>query len=264
METLRERMEIERKKLRDKLAAGTSIIPPMTYTCATCQDIGLVRFDTDDLKHPMFGKLVPCPDCGQARKTPAFEDTSGLHPSERSLGWADLLKLDGRNIQDGECAVTRALHRGYGWVYLHGDYGLGKTLLLKVAVARCLQRGIHAIYTSTAEIMDELRAAYDATNPNEEALRRLNTFIHVPVLAVDEFEKVNETGFVQEKRFRLFDKRYERATRQEEGVTLFAANLAPEKVNDPALRDRLLDARFARVELTGASVRRVSDQLKKE
>lgn len=261
METMRERMEIERRKLKDRLASGTPIIPPVVYKCATCQDIGLVRFDTDDLRHPMFGKLVPCPDCGQARKTPAFEDASGLHPSERSLGWGELLKLDGRNIQDGERAVQRALHRGNGWVYLHGEYGLGKTLLLKIAVARCLQRGIYAVYTSTAEIMDELRAAYDTANPNEEALRRLNTFMHVPVLAVDEFEKVNETGFVQEKRFRLFDKRYERTTRQKEGVTLFAANLAPEKINDPALRDRLMDARFARVELTGASVRRVSDQL---
>ncbi len=65
--------------------------------------------------------------------------------------------------------------------------------------------------------------------------------------------RVNDTGWVDEKRFLLMDNRYVAALRQE-SVTIMAGNKAP-NLFDGYLWDRIRDGRFEIVKLSGESIR---------
>lgn len=166
-----------------------------------------------------------------------------------SLDWSDVLPVNG--IDRAVDAVRRTLSWGFGWVYLYGDYGLGKTLLLKIAIAQTLRTGETGAYVRMSEILDHLRAGFDDKLEGESA--RLNWWSEIPILAIDEFDKLRETGYGDERRFVLMDRRYELATAKR-GVTLIASNSAPEKLPG-YLYDRVRDGRFTMVEIDGQSLR---------
>lgn len=225
--------------------------------CAMCGGTQYLRQDVPQ-DHPLFGKLTACPDCNTQEGGQA---AGGLSSAELALTWDSVIDIPNQNTAAAVAAVRNALALGAGWVYLWGGYGLAKTQILKAAAAECLRAGKHTLYTQTGELMDFLRAAYDSESPDSSALALLAKYAGVAVLLIDEFEKVSETDFVNERRFRLLDKRYEMATRGGEGVTIFAANVPPEKLTDRALADRLRDERFAVIELQGASMRPVARSL---
>lgn len=246
-------------KMRDKLALGTENIPAVLYKCKTCNDVGLVRSGAP-WGHPMFGKLVSCPDCQQARNTERHEDTSGLRPEEYELNWSNLLGIEGNNIKGAIRAVKSTLRDGYGWVYLHGGYGLGKTDLLKIAVARAMKNGMHAIYIKAEYLLDNLRAGLK----NGEYDKLCAMYINVPVLAIDEFEKINPTEWGETRLFHILDDRWGRAVSYNpQGVTLIAANVPVDGIREGALRSRLRDERFIVYEVTGSDVRAVAKSLSK-
>jgi DNA replication protein DnaC len=158
------------------------------------------------------------------------------------------------SIANAKKTIQAALERGYGWVYLYGGYGTAKTTMLRVAVAESLRAGLDATYTRMVDMLDEIRAAYDHNKPQEEATRRIRRWMELPVLALDEIEKTQETGFIVERRFQILDHRYEAATRQRAGVTLIAGNVAPEKLGG-ALGSRIADGRFTVVHITAVDGR---------
>lgn len=251
--SLADKMEYYRRELKDKLKTGTDIIPPV-YACKTCEDKGVIRYDRDHT-HPMFGKLEPCPDC-HTQNTTALQDTSGLLPSDYARTWEDIKHLPGHNAYSIAKAVGVILLNGAGWCYLHGGYGLGKTDILKTATARAMQRGMHAIYTKSEHMLDHLRTSY-TTGEFEKVY---DTYIKVPILCIDEFEKLNHTEWSDVKLFHLLDERWQRAIAGE-GVTLLAANVPPEQIREGALVSRIRDERFSVLELKGADVRRVAKSL---
>ena len=76
-----------------------------------------------------------------------------------------------------------------------------------------------------AEILDHLREAFQSNSKVSES-SRLAWWAQLPVLAIDEFDRVRDTGYGQERRFVLMDRRYEGALRQE-NVTIMASNSDP-------------------------------------
>lgn len=217
---------------------------PAELPCQYCGGVKFVRYDlpTD---HPNFGKLLPCPEC--APKTGFWSDESGLLPEDRALTW-DAVKGVSASVVSAKAAIQAAMIAGYGWVYLYGGYGTSKTVLLRTAIAVSNWDGVTGVYTRMSDLFDTIRAAFDGANPQESAIRRLNWFSSVPVLAIDEVEKVSETAFVTERRFQLLDRRYDMATRQRQGVTLIAGNVPPSRL-DGAIASRIKDARFTVIEI---------------
>lgn len=225
--------------------------PAPIYTCKTCNDLGFVR-ENFPLDHPLFGRLIPCPDCSQ--RAGSVADEYGLLPADRSLSWEEILPLDS-SIDAAKVAIQQALAQGHGWVYLWGGYGVAKTAILKVAVAVSLRnQAAQAVYLRMSDLMDDIRSAYDAQKPQVEIQNKLRWFTGLPLLAIDEFEKVSETGFVEERRFQVLDARYEAATRQHYGITLIGANVPPEKLPG-ALASRINDERFTVVHITASDMR---------
>ncbi len=222
---------------------------PCEPDCSICGGSGWLRPNLP-VGHPEFGKLLMCPN-GTLLRLPNAE-RYGLTPDEaHTLDWSDV--LDRGNILKAVQAIQLALARQYGWVYLWGDFGQGKTLALKIAVAYTLRNRRFAAYVRMASVVENLRAAFDAQDPSIEAERRLEWWTDLPVLAIDEVDRLRQTAYAAEQQFLLLDRRYEQALRQR-AVTLLAANIPPDQLPG-YLADRVLDGRFAIVRLAGASAR---------
>jgi hypothetical protein len=210
-------------------------------TCPLCAGIGYIKNEA--------GKLEVCPNVDPFRMYTGKR--YGVEDGEREVTWAKIEPMN--NTLEGAAAVRRALTRGYGWVYLWGPPGIGKTLILKIAVAEYLRAHKMAAYTRMAEILDDLRAAFDTRNPSEESQTRLDWWANLPLLAVDEFDRVRATEYSSERRFLLMDRRYEQALR-EKSITILTSNSDP-KLLEPYLYDRIMDGRFEVVHIQGDSFR---------
>jgi len=216
-----------------------------------CKGLGWFRMELP-ITHPEFGKLIPCPNRPLDR---AVSSRYGLDEAEMGLTWDSVIP----GVSRGDQAVDKVravLSRGFGLVYLYGDHGQAKTLLLKAAVAQSVGAGVMARYATMGEILDDIRLAYDADNQNHEVSRRIKRWTSsLHLLAIDELERESETPWVNQRKFDLIDARHVQAIRGQ-SVTLIASNTAPEKLAS-ALYDRIMDRRHERVELRGASGRRI-------
>lgn len=217
--------------------------------CEICHGVGWVGLSSIPTDHPGFGKLYPCPNYRLAG------DRVGMEPDDMALSWSSLLEWS--NAKQGQAAVTETLQRGAGWVYLWGGPGLAKTLILKIAIAEALRQGKAAAYVRMTDLLDNLRSAYDEKNPSAEAERRLDFWREIPVLAIDEFDRANDTPWVKEKRFNLMDKRYQ-AAEKGKAVTLLSSNVDPANF-EAYLVDRIFDKRFVVLEMQGVSFRTITD-----
>ena len=120
----------------------------------------------------LVGKLEICEN---VCKNHIFENPEryGLTKSEMGLDWSYVL-----DISKGYQAVAKIRRlilpeSPKGFVYIHGDHGQAKTLMLKITVAMCAKRGIRAYYGKMSNLLDDIRLAYDSNNPNSELLRRV-------------------------------------------------------------------------------------------
>lgn len=220
------------------MARNTICVPG----CPECNGLGYVRGED--------GKLQVCSHVDPLTVYPL--ERYGLAQSEAALEWSAVKAINGGPV--AAAAVQETLQRGAGWVYMHGDPGLAKTLILKVAVATAIRERRQAAYVRMAEILDDLRGAFDKNNPSEESQRRLDWWSSIPLLAIDEFDRVNQTEYAKERSFLLMDRRYESAIRGKT-ITLMASNGDPDKM-DSYLVDRINDRRFTVVHMTGKSARR--------
>ena len=229
------------EKLRDQAPVKKEPV------CPICNGVRFLRKDVER-NHPEFGKIFPC-ECS----------SNDIYAQYANIPMNEIDTLDWSKVEDvGEAlkaarTVREVMERGYGWVYLWGGPGIAKSLILQIAVAMCVKNKQRATYISMSEILDDLRAGYDTDYPNMEAINRLKRWTGIPVLAIDEFDKVKGTEYITERRMRLMDERYVTATRQE-SVTLIASNDPPQAF-DGYIADRILDGRFYMVELTGKSMR---------
>lgn len=249
------------EKLRERIANSPRVSAPAVKRvddpgicspdCPFCGGSGWVREDVP-VGHYDFGKLKTCPNVDI--RVLIGDEKIGLYPDEiDGLSWDSVLPLDDSGAISAAETVKGVLARGWGWVYLYGDHGQAKSLILKIAVADAIRNKKFAGYANMAEILKNVRSAYDMTNPNAESEIRLDFWAGLSVLAIDEFERVNSTSWATEQRFLIMDERYSMALRRS-GITLIASNQSPNKL-DSWYRDRILDGRFHVIELRGESAR---------
>ncbi len=234
----------EAKRRREAEALGLC-----RFDCGYCGGVGYIRVDIGDGLMSNY-KVELCPNVNPFNV--GYGKRIGITEGEAAnLNFEEVLLING--IGEAVEAVQITLARGFGMVYLYGSFGLGKTLILKTAVAQSLRmgRGREAAYTRMVDILDNLRAAFDEPGGNEFA--RLNWWADLHTLCIDEFEKVRGTEYAEERRFSLLDERYEQAIRQE-GITIMASNTEPGSLPG-YLSDRVQDGRFFVVELKGRSLR---------
>ena len=217
--------------------------------CKVCGGLGWVMGDYE-ITDARFGKINPCPN---ADIFAIYGDKLGINKIDMRLTWKSLEKNG--NVIDAARRVYDALERGYGMVYLWGAAGTGKTRILKTAIAEWLRiTRRSAAYTAMSDVIDYLRASFDTANASEQAAARMDFYSTTPLLAIDEVDKMRGTEYANEKRFTLFDRRYELAAR-EQGVTLMASNSDPHDFLDDYLLSRIYDGRNIVIQMTGADAR---------
>ncbi len=219
--------------------------------CEICHGSGWMRVDVS-MDHPLFGKVLPCDN---APITHPYFDRFGLLPSEReNLNWQSLRNLD--NVLEAAEKTREIVKSGWGMVYLWGDNGKAKSLLLKICVADWLRkkRG-GAQFVMMADLLDDLRIALaDPDNGARQYRSRNEYWQGIPLLAIDEIDVMNHTEFATERRFIILDRRYERAMNEHESLTLMASNEPPDQL-PRSIYDRIRDGRNIIIRLTGESVR---------
>lgn len=217
--------------------------------CEKCGGVGYLRYDVP-WTHPLFGKLDLCPNVD--RWDLPYARRFGITKDEyKRMDWGSL--IDVGDTKAAARAIQRVLHKKHGWVYIWGSNGLAKTLMLKIAVARWLREEHEGAYARMAEILDHLRAAYNDDGGAPASEERLDWWATVPLLCIDEFDRLRQTEFADERRFLLMDKRYESALNRE-SVTILASEVAPSQLPG-YLADRVYDGRFEVIGMTGDSLR---------
>jgi DNA replication protein DnaC len=234
----------------------TSTVFKCDKNCSTCP--GYIRYERE-VGHPKFGKVYRCPKL--LREELFARGGGGLNADEvRELNW-NLVEpgiSDGHKARDAAVEITK---RGCGMLLIYGDFGQGKTLVLKIAVATALRAGKGASYGNMSAILDDIRLAFDEKDGQSSALsRRIASWSSLEVLAIDELDKVNQTPWARERIHQLLDQRYMMAVRGE-AITLISANFTQDGGLDDLdgyLASRLSDRRIGQViELKGPDARKV-------
>ena len=153
-------------------------------------------------------------------------------------------------------AITDFIKQPRGWVTLAGDYGTGKTTLIYAALNHLADRGIYGRYVMMPDLINDLRAALWQDQQTYTAkLHRIST---VPILALDELDKIRDSAFVDDVLYAIFLARYQE--RQRYG-TLIGYNLAGAERIPAFLASRIRDSRFQLIEMTGPDLRPIADRL---
>lgn len=199
-------------------------------------------------------KSYPCPVCnseGAALIVPSLFADSGLNAIEQ--GW-HLNYIDGMEGKDFALIEARKMlaktPTPNGWLTIFGDYGVGKTGILKALVAAFIRAGVKAKYIRAADYVSRLRSTFDDSSRTEEQVMREH--MRYTFLAVDEVDRVSDTEWARSAIFSLLDERYaSRFTL----ATAMATNQYPDRMGEQweYLMSRMTDG--VRVPVGGISLR---------
>ena len=206
--------------------------------CEICQGIGYYRMELA-MDHPKFGKLFPCPGWHEGIRHYNLERV-GVQETDLSRSWEDF-KLIG-NLEAVLDRVRTVLERGYGVIYLWGEFGTGKTSILKTAISWWIQeRTGLCSYVTMSDLIENIRESYDQEHPTTEKQERVKYYSDLDLLCIDEVDRVRSTEFMEEVKFSILDRRYQQSIYQV-GVTILTANVGPQMLDD-YLRSRIQDQR---------------------
>ena len=218
--------------------------------CPRCLGAGWGRMDVPTWS-PLFGRAIECPNADNSlayQQSHDMAERSRLSLTALGYRWTTMLHVS--HLNEAKRVVQETLDRQWGWVYLWGEPGPGKTHVLQTAVAECLSAGQPAVYITWPDLLDDLRHAI-----SREDDTRLEQWREVGVLAIDELGRAKETEWTSEVELKLLDHRYALSTAERRTVTLIASNDAPSAYNS-WLASRLTDARFACLEVKGLDMRK--------
>jgi len=217
-------------------------VPPSggILNCANCGDVGTVfaKQVTDRISLPLVqvGRhryhlsliSAPCPVCQGGALEQWLLVNSGL----------DGLVLEGKPMPEirvvdtppafGQAEAFSAawqilseLPAPKTWALFSGRFGTGKTHILAGIVNACRLAGLHARYVHSAGILDEIRETFDdrAARTTAEVVAE---YVRVPLLAVDELDRIRWSEWAETQLFHLLEARYQAGR-----STVFASNLGP-------------------------------------
>lgn len=240
--------------LEARIKPDSSVIAPVQEDdllcdpdCEFCHGTGFYRIPDLPIDHPNFGRVIECRGAKRKRYqrmllTGEVDARYGIIAEEmRELSWSSIKPPA---VAFGYIKPLILLYqRGWGMVTLLGTPGTGKTTFLKIFVTVALSDGLDAAYANTSRVLDNIRLAYDSQQAMTELELRTQWWAKLDVLSLDEFDKVNNTAWAQERLFNLIDMRYELAIRRK-GITVIASNHKSLDEFPPYIRSRLEDELF--------------------
>lgn len=230
-----------------------SLLPPDDIECDECWDAGFVLLSVPT-SDPRFGKAQPCGYCaGRRVNVDDLIAKSGVPVDDLDYSF-EFYKGKPPEKRDAAIQVYTMTKTGSGFAYISGDYGIGKSGLLKAASLEMCRNKKRTVYAEMGEILEwETSKFNDFVEAEEEENERFRRLKHAHFLALDELDKVNvDSPWVQRKIFGLINYRYKNRGNK---LTLIASNTMPGELPEALrwLQSRLKDA--VEIEIGGVDMR---------
>jgi DNA replication protein DnaC len=183
--------------------------------CPHCGGLGYVIPDVPPA-HPSFGRAVAC-SCRAAEREIARMDNL-LKMSQ--LGALQHCTFDSfipegigltpqkqRNLKMAYDRILAYAQDPKGWLILKGGYGCGKTHLAAAIANYRLSMGHTALFVSTPDLLDHLRASF---GPSSETSydQRFEQVRNASMLILDDLGSQSNSDWAQEKLYQIFNYRY--------------------------------------------------------
>jgi DNA replication protein DnaC len=208
--------------------------------CPICGGAGFVRRERP-VDHPRFGKAEPC-DC-------VLDEAVDVRRSrlERISNLGSLTRFRFQSLipggRDGDSTWFRSAYdaaQAYardprGWIVFSGPSGSGKTHLAAAIANERIDVGEPALFMVVPDLLDHLRASYDASDEEMGYEQIFEQIKNAPLLLLDDIDAVSGTPWAREKLFQLVNQRY-----NTELATVFTSTLRPQQL-DERLATRLMD-----------------------
>jgi DNA replication protein DnaC len=128
-----------------------------------------------------------------------------------------------------------------GWLVLSGPSGSGKTHLAAAIANECIGRGQPVLFMVVPDLLDHLRASYDASVEEMGFDQLFDQVRNAPLLILDDIDAAAGTPWAREKLFQVVNHRYNASL-----PTVFTCSVRPQQLDD-RLGTRLCDESLARV-----------------
>lgn len=219
---------------------------PGAPDCPRCRGAGFLRRERP-LDDPRFGRAEPC-DCilheAAEVRTSRLARLSNLGSLARFS--FENLSVAGEAPGRGLSPVTRAAAQAYaaepaGWLVITGPSGSGKTHLAAAVANRRIALGGPALFMVVPDLLDHLRASYDATGDELGFEAMFDQVRNAPFLVLDDVDAAAGTPWAREKLFQVVNHRYNAQL-----PTVFTCTGRPQTLDD-RLATRLADEQLSTV-----------------
>lgn len=231
---------------------GGNVIVTMTPQSAMKSPVGVVSYINDEC-YRATNTAYPCPICMSTPNLQDLIDDSGLTFEE--LYWS-IDYIDGMPGKENALSVARSILEQSptpaGLYTFFGDYGVGKTGLIKSMTAALVNSYIKSKYLRGSDFLVEVKGSFSDKDTSEASIT--NKYSRYQFLAIDEVDRVSDTEWSRSLMFSLLDRRYEARNRV---CTVLVTNRFPDKMGEHwgYLMSRMLDG--IRVPVGGSSLRGV-------
>jgi len=227
-------------------ATSSATADPATPQCSICGGAGFVRrpYPVD---HPRFGKAEPC-DCILAEEEGArrnrLERISNIGALRRFT--FDTLVPTGRSGESDWFQLAFAAAREYaaepsGWLVIAGASGSGKTHLAAAIANQRISLGYPALFMVVPDLLDHLRASYDASDDDLGFDQLFEQVRNAPLLVLDDIDSASGSPWAKEKLLQVVNHRFNVGL-----PTVFTTTTRPQEL-DERLATRLCDEALSRV-----------------
>jgi len=176
-------------------------------------------------------KVSPCPVCKGGLKHSWLERNCGMTGNDLSVTLVDFRALKGKGeaIRIARQLLSMNMEPS-GFATYHGDFGTGKSHLLKGIVNGFRNIGVQSRYATLPDLLADIRDRFSDANGSVSVELAIEQYRKVPVLCIDEVDtgRVNITGWAKETIFRLLDARY---NDRESVLTILASNVNPDRMS---------------------------------
>lgn len=221
----------------------------MPYYCDKCKDTGIVSEVIDGLEY-----ASECASCAAKRRAAQLQDICGLTLHERLTNLNSIITPANSDTARMVQAARDFIANPIGILTIYGSCGNAKTVALQSIVNASLNRDVSAIYTTFFDLVRYIREAYQPGSTDSD-WSRMRRFQNVPVLCIDEVDKVKPSEWVREVETQLFDVRYRHGIACECG-TVLAMNESIDALPEH-LASRLRDGRNVVIENNDRDMRRL-------
>jgi DNA replication protein DnaC len=245
--------EILSKRVVSATSVGPSDAAPADTdaaedTCPICQGAGFVRRKRE-LDDPLFGRAEPCScvvsEDGDARRS-RLERLSNLGALTR-LTFEALGERADPGLPDAIARAAAFAADPNGWLVLTGPSGAGKTSLAAAIANSRIDLGSPALYVVVPDLLDHLRASYDAPAEEGGFTGLFEQVKDAPFLVLDDIDAAAPTPWAKEKLFQVVNHRF-----AAELPTVLTTTEPPEAL-EARFATRLSDRRLCTIVRLGAA-----------